>query len=191
MHDDPAGRKAPRSVAWRVLRFVEHVFAALGVMFLAYHLLFDLSVVASNSMSPTLRGTSRENGDRVLTEKLTFLLRGPRRWELVAFRNTEGSQVMKRVVGLPGEKVSLIDGRLYVNASPVARPESLDGIEYLAYGRLYKARRSDCGDGYFVLGDDSRDSQDSRYEGPVGPRQIAGRPWLVVWPPARIGFVNP
>ena len=50
---------------------------------------------------------------------------------------------------------------------------------------------AECGDGYFVLGDDTRDSQDSRFEGPVERRRIVGRVWLRIWPPRRIGWVNP
>ena len=180
-----------RSLARRAFRFGEHVFAALGLAFVIYHLLFDLSVMASPSMSPTLQGTGAENGDWVLTERLSLLLRGPRRWEVIAFRNNEGQQVMKRVVGLPGETVSLAGSSLLVGGEPLARPKSLDCIEYIAYGKLHKGKEAECGDGYFVLGDDSVDSQDSRFEGPVEPGRVRGRAWLVVWPPARIGFVNP
>ncbi len=178
-------------VVLRGLRFVEHGFAVIGVLFLTYHLVFDLSVMGSNSMSPTLRGTSVEDGDWVLTEKLTCRLRGARRWEVLAFDNQDGMQVMKRVVGLPGETVSLKDNSLLVDGAPVTRPEPLKDIRYLAYGKLHRGREAECGEGYFVLGDDSTDSWDSRYEGPVGPDRITGRPWLVVWPPSRIGFVNP
>ena len=47
-----------------------------------------------------------------------------------------------------------------------------------------------CADGWYVLGDDSRDSEDSRYEGAIPRASVTGRAWLVVWPWRRIGFVN-
>jgi len=176
----------------------------IGGGFLIYHLLFDISVVTSGSMSPTLVGTSQENGDWVLTEKLSFRLRGPRRWEVMTFR-MEGMQVMKRVVGLPGEtvamEVELDEGgkptrgteasAILIDGKPVERPESIEDIRYFALGKLYHTRSVDTGNGYVVLGDDSRDSWDSRWEPPVTDEDVVGRAWLRVWPPSRIGFVNP
>ena len=49
----------------------------------------------------------------------------------------------------------------------------------------------DCGDGYFLLGDDSADSWDSRYEGPFERWRVRGRAWLIVGPSGRRGWVNP
>lgn len=184
-------RRPTASLRRRAFRIAEHVFALIGVLAVVFHLFFELSVVVSGSMSPTLRGESVEEGDWVLAETITYGLRGPRRWELVAFHNSEGLPVMKRVAGLPGERVALKDGVVIANDTPVARPRSLEGVSYLACGRLRGGRNVSCGEGYFLLGDDSRDSWDSRFEGPVAPGRIDSRPLVRVWPPSRIGFVNP
>ncbi len=186
--NSPAGR---RRLLRRPLRLGEHVFAGIGLVLVLYHCGFDLSRMVSGSMSPTLQGTGRDDGDWVLSEKLSYRLRDPHRWELVEFTNTDGVQVMKRVVGLPGEAVSLKERQVAVNGAVAPRPASLREVEYWTYGNLYGGRSVECGGGYYVLGDDSKDSQDSRYEGPVSPDHIIGRPWLIVWPPSRIGFVNP
>ena len=203
-----AARAAWRSrgaVARRALRWTEHCLAALGGLLLAYHLFFDLTVVVSGSMAPTLVGSGPDDGDWVLTEKLTFRLRSPRRWEVVNFHMRDGTQVMKRVVGLPGETVGLeveLDARgkpvrgteataVLVGGRRVERPESLEAIRYYALGKLFAGRSVEAGDGHVVLGDDSRDSWDSRWEPPVKPKEIVGRAWLRVWPPSRIGLVNP
>jgi signal peptidase I len=175
-----------------VARALERGFAFLGVLFVIFHAGFHVSRIASGSMAPTLQGTSATNGDLVLTETISYRLRRPRRWEVVLYRDDEiGVQVMKRVVGLPGESVSIRDDGLRVDGKAAGRPASLDGVRYFAYGNLTKGAAVQCGHGYYVLGDDSRDSQDSRFDGPVAGDRIIGRPWLVVWPPSRLRFVNP
>jgi len=187
--NSPPGR-ARRALRW-TLRKAEHVFAAIGVAFVVYAVGFDISVMASGSMAPTLQGTSIENGDHVLTEKVSYWFRRPHRWEVVTFRNSESLQVMKRVVGLPGETVSLKDGEVMIDGSPVGRPPALGFLKYYTFGHLFRGKSAPCGTGYYVLGDDSKDSQDSRFEGPVAPEQIRGRAWLVVWPLSRVRGVNP
>jgi signal peptidase I len=186
----PAGR-ARRGWLRRTLRWAEHFLALCGFVLLVYHLGFNLSAMSSGSMGPTLRGTDAHHGDWVLTEKVSYWFRRPRRWEVLTFLNEEGMQVMKRVAGLPGERVSIRDDRVTVDGWPTACPPAVERMRYYPYGSLHKGAEAGCGDGYFVLGDDSADSLDSRFEGPVKPDEVIGRAWLVVWPPERMGFVNP
>jgi signal peptidase I len=189
----PAGPAAAVRRPWwrRGLRLLERFFAILGVLLLVYLLCFDLSMMVSGSMSPTLRGNGKLGSDYVLSEKMSYWFRSPRRWELVAFHNAEGLFVMKRVAALPGGNIRMErDGTIFVNAARVERPERLRSIRYYAYGTLAAGNTAKAGDGFFVLGDDSKDSQDSRWEKPVSWEAICGRPWLIVWPPHRIGFAN-
>jgi len=170
---------------------MEHLLATLGALLLIYHVGFDLTVMVSPSMSPTLQGTRPEDGDWVLMERVSYWFRKPRRWEVVAFLNTDGTPVMKRVVGLPGERIHLRDGQVEINGEVVPFPASIANLRYFPYGTLANRRPADCGGGYFVLGDDTQDSQDSRYEGTVALPKIRGRSWLIVWPLSRIRFVTP
>lgn len=145
----------------------------------------------SPSMQPTLQGTSYVNGDHVLSEKLSFYWRRPRRWEVIAFRNEEGITVMKRVVGLPGETIHMNQrGELFVDGALVPQPAYLSHVRYVPIAFLFQERKFHCQDGYFVLGDDSRDSDDSRYNGEVPSDGIIGRAWLIVHPWRRFGFVR-
>jgi len=141
-------------------------------------------------MSPALRGEDAATGDRVLVEKITRHLRAPRRWEIHQFHTPEGLLVAKRVVGLPGEKLSLRDGVLYVDEAPLALPAHLAHLRYLPFGNLAQSRAVDCGAGYYVLGDDSRDSLDSRFNGPVARDDFLGRAWYVLGPSDHRGFVR-
>ena len=101
----------PAAAAGRILRKVwrwtEHLLAALGLAFLVYHFCFEYTVIVSESMAPALKGTSLETGDGLLVEKVTGRFRSPRRWEIYFFYDSEGNPVAKRIVGLPGEKLSL------------------------------------------------------------------------------------
>jgi signal peptidase I len=186
----PAPGRA-RRIFRRALRWTERFLALCGLVLLTYHLGFNLSAMSSGSMGPTLQGTNAHNGDWVLTEKVSYWFRKPRRWEVVTFLSDEGSQIMKRVAGLPGERVRLRDDRVVVDGAEPPRPGSLAALRHYPYGSLYRGAEAACGDGYFVLGDDSADSLDSRYEGPVKPASVIGRAWLIVWPPERAGLVNP
>ena len=175
----------------QVFKGIEHFLATVGLFTIVYHTCFELSVVVSGSMAPTLRGTNVKDGDWVLAEKISYWFRRPARWEIVAYQSELGLQVMKRVVGLPGETVQMYDRKeLRINEQPAEFPANIPRIPYLAYGNLADGKPVPCGDGYYVLGDDTRDSDDSRFNGPVSGERIRGRSWLIVWPLSRIGFVR-
>jgi signal peptidase I len=173
----------------RLLRSAERAFAIVGLAMVGYHGAFDLTRLTSGSMQPTLRG-DRDAGDLLLSETLTGRWRAPRRFEVVTFRNDEGLLVAKRVFGLPGEQIALRDGGFVVDGTPLALPPSLRTRRYYAYGNLTRGATIACGTGYYVLGDDSQDSQDSRFEGPIERARLLGRAWLIVSPVARLGWVR-
>ncbi len=177
----------------KILRFLERVFALLGIFFVIYHLGFNLSVIYSGSMSPTLKGELNQEKDYVLTEKFSYWFRNPRRWEVVKYHTPNDLQmeVMKRVAALPGETISLKNNWLQINGKDIDRPPGLSFLKYYPFGCLQKKRAYHCTKGLFVLGDDSKDSMDSRDDGPINPDLIEGRAWLIVWPWSRIGFINP
>lgn len=98
---------------------------------------------------------------------------------------------MKRVVGLPGESISIQDNWVQINGRPLERPSGLDFLNYYATGNLHQGKQVECDGGYFVLGDDSLDSYDSRYTDLLNPDSIEGRAWMIIWPPSRIRFLKP
>jgi signal peptidase I len=120
----PVSRR--RRVARKVCRATERGLAILGLILLIYFAGFDLHMMTSGSMSPTLKGNGKPGSDWVLSERITHWFRTPHRWELIAFRNAEGLQIMKRVVGLPGEKVVLKkDGTFLINGTVIERPAAI------------------------------------------------------------------
>lgn len=186
----PASTGPPRSLRRHLLRLTERTLAFLGAAFLFYHLTLELTVMTSDSMTPALQGTSYENGDRILLEKVTGAIRAPQRWEIFFYYDEEGTPVAKRVVGMPGERISISNRLVHINGVPLERPKEIGPARYYAYGRLAGGREVACDDGYFMLGDSSIDSLDSRYTGVVTRDRFRGRAWLIVAPPARRGWVR-
>ncbi len=136
-------------------------------------------VVRGDSMLPSFA-----NGDVVLVNRRAFGKTGPTRRDVVALHSPEGSGklYLKRVVGLPGERVALSEGLLYVDGQQLSEPY-LDGLPS-SIG-LSTTSWLLGGDEYLVLGDRRAHSTDSRDFGPVNASQIVGQAWLRVWPLGR------
>ena len=97
----------------------------IGLGTLIYFACFDLSRITSNSMKPTLQGENVKTG-AWFSERISYWFRRPRRWNLIAFRRDDGVQVMKRVIGLPGEKVQMRrGGKTVIDGLEQAVPEKL------------------------------------------------------------------
>jgi signal peptidase I len=131
-------------------------------------------LVKGGSMRPTL-----EPGQRIAVAPLD---RPPRRGDLVVLQRPRGRdlEVVKRVVGLPGERVRLAAGRLEVDGEPVAEPYLTDGADVAELDlRLGPAE-------YLVLGDHRAASTDGRDFGPVGADALVGRVRFAYWPPRRL-----
>lgn len=124
--------------------------------------------VSSSSMSPTLCP-----GDRILVRLWDNGLEGLQRGDLVVF-DADGSSVVKRVVGLPGDEVEIRDAELVVNQRRVREPY----VDHASIDALYYGPVTVPDDTVLVLGDERAGSVDSREYGPVHASQLVGR---VIW----------
>ncbi len=175
--------------AW--FRFFQRTCVAYVCVSLPLQLTLEPGRMISGSMSPTLKGTQAQ-GDTVVVSKLAYRFRKPHRGELVAFTDDMGVRAIKRVVGLPGEVVSIGYGRVYINGKPLTAPALFRRIHYYNHGAFGKpTNKYRVAEGcYFVLGDDSQDSYDSRYWGALRGERIEGRAMAIVWPLPRARMLD-
>ena len=139
--------------------------------------------VASTSMSPTLLA-----GDVVLVDRRGFDVHDLERGDLVTFRSPgTGEESLKRVVGLPGERVAILDAVLHVDDTPVEEPY----VDSSEWDGMFTARVVVPPEAVFVLGDNRLSSVDSRDFGPVPSRLLEGRVLVRLWPPVRSGSPEP
>jgi len=158
---------------------VETVLLTL-LVFLAIRALIQNFRIEGTSMEPNLH-----DGQYLIINKLVYYLHPPERGDVVVFHYPRNPRrdFIKRIVGLPGEKVEVKGERLFINSEELEEPYALHTGGY-AWGpqRLGK-------DEYFVLGDNRISSSDSRNWGPLPRDAIIGKAWISYWPPQHLGLV--
>lgn len=143
------------------------------------------TIVNGTSMNPTL-----ENADKVLIDKIIYKMGDLKRYDIIVFDYNHSSVYVKRIIGLPGEKVKIIDGTVYVNGIRLKDdPLRMDVMQYagIAENSVTLGENE-----YFVLGDNRNNSYDSRYEqvGVVNKSSIIGKVWIRIFPILKFGAVN-
>lgn len=171
------------------------LFIALAVAGLIRFFLFAPIVVDGESMMPTL-----ENEDRMLVNKIGYIVGKPERSDIVVFHATEDKDYIKRIIGVPGDHVAYEDDQLYINGEIQAEPylSSLKEQQNFGSGTLTEdftlerlTELDKIPEGYvFVLGDNRRNSTDSRIIGLVPIEDITGSTNYVFWPLGDMGFVE-
>ena len=146
--------------------------------------------IPSPSMVPTL-----QVGDRIMVNKLSYDLHGVHRGDIVVFKRPpleeqDFPDLVKRVIGLPGETISTRDGHVYIDDKLLAEPwlppgpnsytGALPGDAHPQFN-MPGPVTIPAGE-YFVMGDNRTDSEDSRFFGPIPKALIVGRAMAVVWP---------
>lgn len=170
------------------LDIIETVVVALAIFVIAYLFLLQPHQVKGNSMYPNYH-----DGEFLLTDKISYRLREPKRGEVVIFRAPGREEVdfIKRIVGLPGERLKIENGRLVVNGEVLAEtylPEDSLTITGSYFDEGEEIILPD--NAYFVFGDNRSHSSDSREWGPVPAENIVGRAWLRYWPLTKFGLIE-
>ncbi len=133
------------------------------------------------------------------TENRIFRLKAPQRWDIVVFKtvekDTKADTLVKRIVGMPGERIHIANGKVYVNGEPLELPPGMPPVQYtspmpgftdMRYGVIDSDMYSIVPpDHYLVLGDNSARSRDGRVWGWLPGDHIVGRVFSIWWPPTR------
>lgn len=165
--------------------FLEVMLPAL-ILFLVVHTFFlEARFVPSPSMVPNI-----EVQDRFLSNKTAYWFNEPQRFDIVVFQppvelNSKADYV-KRIIGLPGEEISIKDGIVYIDGNALKE-------EYIAPERMamddfgpYSVPEGQL----FMMGDNRNNSLDSRYWGTISFKDIKGKAWWRFWPVYRMGIVK-
>lgn len=182
VRDYVAARKIKSVFMWALeIAAVMAVAAILAVGF------GKTTVMQEGSMDPTLSA-----GDMVLINRAAYKIGEPKRGDIIAYRVSEdenASTHIKRVIGLPGETISIQDGQILIDGKTYQEKKNLPSIQNpgLAETEITLGR-----DEYFVLGDNRNNSEDSRSAdvGNIRKGNIIGKLWLVVSPWDKFGLLR-
>jgi signal peptidase I len=179
-----------------MVEWVVIVVVALVAALLIKTFAIQAFYIPTPSMVPAL-----EPNDRVLVNKLAYDFHPVHEGDIIVFRRLPRDttlsvdDLIKRVVGLPGDSFYVADCRIYIDGKQLAQPYLPKGWQeptspYCTTWPPGLTNPFKVPEGeYFVMGDNRKDSYDSRYWGPLPASYIVGRAFVRLWPPSRIGVL--
>lgn len=181
--DDPGDPVEPPEAAGAsgfrsLVEWVVVVGGALIIALVIKTFLLQAFFIPSSSMVSTLN-----IGDRVLVNKLSYRLHDVNRGDIIVFERPEGEadseiqDLIKRVVGLPGDTVEGQNGQVLINGEPLDEPYLDEGVTTGDFDPVVVPEGH-----LFMMGDNRGDSRDSRFFGPIAEETIVGRAFFRVWP---------
>ncbi len=165
---------------------LETVVVALAVFVICYLFIFQIHAISGASMEPNFH-----NSERIMTDKVSYRFSLPQRGDVIIFRAPKEREkdYVKRIIGLPGEKVKIVDNNVYVNDLPfkeayLENPNITSPGAFLPPNQDFVVPNGE----YFVMGDNRSHSSDSREWGTVVRGDIIGKVLLRIWPPTEFGL---
>ena len=160
------------------MREVVDTLLLTAIIFLVVNAATGRFLIRSVSMQPNLY-----EDERVIVDKVSYLFHPPQRGDVVVLDlPAEPEDLIKRVIGLPGETIELNAGVVYIDGQPLKE-------SYVRPSPGNLPARKLGADEYFVMGDNRGNSKDSRIFGPIPRESIVGRAWIIYWPPANWGLL--
>jgi signal peptidase I len=172
---------------------IETVVVAAAIFVVVYLFLLQPHQVKGASMEPNF-----QENEYILTDKVSYRFSKPKRGDVVVFKAPTNPDVdfIKRIIGLPGEKIEIIQNNIkifnseypdgFILAEPYDIREPIAGGSFLREGKVVEVPEGK----YVVLGDNRTASFDSREWGPVDKESIIGKAWLRYWPIGSLSFIR-
>lgn len=176
---------SPKNNGWSLREFIKFAIIAAIIVIPIRLFIAEPFLVRGDSMDNTFK-----NNDYLIVEKISYRFNPPQRGDVVIFNSPveNNRDLIKRVIGLPGEKVEVIDSAVFITTTDGKRIQLNE--PYLDYPQLASQTITKVlgADEYFVLGDNRPVSYDSRYWGVLPKKDIIGRPFLRLYRFNVIGF---
>ncbi|MBE7552218.1 MAG: signal peptidase I [Anaerolineales bacterium] len=191
LDDEPPTEEKPSGwqTAWAVVREVgETIILTLVIFFLIQTVIRNFRVVGTSMVN------NLHDGQYLIIDKLSYSwlvtdilgMGGPQRGDVIVFEppNRPGEDYVKRIIGLPGEKVEIRAGQVFINGERLDEPfQPMPGSYNMSNPVIVPEGQ------VFVLGDNRNNSNDSHNWGTLPMGNIVGRAWLSYWPPDEWGVI--
>ena len=175
-----------KGIIKELLGWIVFIFIVVAASYLVVTYVGQRTEVSGSSMETTL-----SDGDQLIVDKISYRFREPNRYDIVVFpyHYEENTYYIKRIIGLPGETVQIVDGTVWIDGQPLNEHYGNEVMEDPGLA----ADPITLGDyEYFVLGDNRNKSQDSRAAnvGLIQRDELLGRAWVKIWPLSDFGVIK-
>ena len=185
--DKEVEKNAEKQLLKELLGWILYLLLVVGLTWLILTYVGQRTRVSGHSMETTL-----SNGDNLIVDKLSYRFRDPKRFDIIVFpfKYEENTYYIKRIIGLPGETVQVVDGCAYIDGELLE--SDIYGAELMEDSGIAGELLTLKEDEYFVLGDNRNHSSDSRDPsvGILTREDLLGKAWVRIYPFDKMGVIR-
>lgn len=180
-------KEAEKNIFKELFGWIVYILIVVGLTYLILTYVGQRTRVSGHSMETTL-----SDGDNLIVDKLSYRFRDPKRFDIIVFpyKYEENTYYIKRIIGLPGETVQVVDGSAYIDGELLE--SDVYGAEIMENAGIADTPITLGEEEYFVLGDNRNHSSDSRDPsvGVLTRDDLLGRAWIRIFPFDHMGVIR-
>ena len=185
--DKEVEKNAEKNIIKELVGWILYLLLVVGLTWLILTYVGQRTRVSGHSMETTL-----SNGDNLIVDKLSYRFRDPKRFDIIVFpfKYEENTYYIKRIIGLPGETVQVVDGCAYIDGELLE--SDIYGAELMEDSGIAGELLTLKEDEYFVLGDNRNHSSDSRDPsvGILTREDLLGKALVRIYPFDKMGVIR-